>query len=178
MADVTDWLPPAGARNDRQTAMLRTRSVRSAGFGLASAVVMLAGLVGIRYDSAGFWSVIGGIAAIYGLIGTLTGILTAVSWWRDYRVVRTTGWRPAAVLSATFENAHRRVAVSALVEFRDGSLIRVRADSLDPKASPLFRRQRPQVLVGGAGKRMVLLFDGKPRLVQMKAETYRWLPEA
>jgi len=182
-----DWLPPVDRRveDDRKhTVLLVLRSRRALRSGLASVVLLAAGVAGIRagFDAtgrAGFWAVAGTVAAVCGLAGTIAGSAGAVSWYRDHRSVRTTGWRRGTVRAALHDVGNHRSILSILVEYDDGSCIRLRSHYPGVKV-PGLCRSHPRVLIGGAGPRMVVLFRARrrePLLLQVTAETYRWLPE-
>jgi hypothetical protein len=183
-----DWLPPVDRRvkdDAKHTVLLRLRSRREARFALASAGLLAAGVAGIRASSDatgpnGFWAVAGMVATFYGLVATIVWTVAAVSWSRDHRSVRTTGWRRGTVRVASLETGHRRNIVSMLVEYDDGSAIRLRSGNPGTKVSSLFSPSGPPVLVGGTGRRMVVLVRTSvsgPVLFQVAADTYRWLPE-
>ena len=182
-----DWLPPVTkrAQDDRKhTELLRLNYRRAVRIALASPVLLAAGVlgIGVGYDEtslAALWAIAGILAAFCGLAGSISGWVDAVSWHRDHRSVQATGWRRGRVRSASVASGPKRTLLSMLVEYDDGSCIRLWSGNSGPDRAVFHDRHRP-VLVGGTDRRMVVLFgvrDSEPVLVQAIAETYRWTPE-
>lgn len=182
-----DWLPPVDRRvkdDAKHTVLLLLRSHRAAKLGLISAVALAAGVAGISvgFDATGpaaFWAVAGVVATVFGLAGSIAWSFEAVSWRRDHRRVRTTGWRRGTVRVASLEVRYRSTTLSMLVEYEDGSCIRLWSGNPGTNPSAL-RGRNPQVLVGGTGRRMVVLLRGggwERVPIQAKAVTYRWMPD-
>lgn len=182
-----DWLPPVDRRvgsDAKDTVLLLLRSHRAAKFCLISAVALAAGIAGIYVgftatDATTFWAAIGIVVAVYGLTGTIVCGVQAVSWRRDHRHVRTTGWRRGTVRVASLEVGHRSSYLTMLVEYDDGSCIRLLSGN--PGTNPsVLRGRNPKVLVGGTDRRMIVVrrAGGWERVpIQAKAMTYRWMPD-
>jgi len=182
-----DWLPPVTKRvedDQKHIELLRLKFRGAVKVTLASPVLLAAGVLGIGmgYDETGpaaFWLIPAILAALGGLAGSIGGLIDAVSWHRDHRSVQATGWRRGRVRSASVASGPKRTLLSMLVEYDDGSCIRLWSGNSGPDRAVFHDRHR-QVLVGGTDRRMVVLFgvrDSKPVLVKAIAETYRWTPE-